>query len=67
MLGVAVGLAVASTTTLAAFLGFVVPFVLIKLNVDQAAGAAPIITSIKDISGLMIYFALVTFFMRSLI
>ncbi|MCX4166962.1 magnesium transporter [Enterococcus casseliflavus] len=42
--------------TLAAALGFLVPFVLIKLNIDQAAGSAPIITSIKDIAGLFIYF-----------
>ena len=63
MLGVAVGLAVAATMTLAALLGFLVPYVLIKLNVDQAAGSAPIITSIKDISGLLIYFAFVFIFL----
>jgi len=67
MLGLAVGLAVAFTMTLAAFLGFLVPFILIKLNVDQAAGSAPIITSIKDISGLVIYFGLVTFFLGHLL
>jgi hypothetical protein len=39
-----------------------VPFVLIRFNVDQAAGSAPIITSIKDIAGLMIYFVFVTTF-----
>jgi len=66
MLGVAVGLALICTMTLAALLGFLVPFVLIKLNVDQAAGSAPIITSIKDISGLLIYFVLVNAFMGSL-
>ena len=63
MLGVAVGLAVTATMTLAALLGFLVPYVLIKLNVDQAAGSAPIITSIKDISGLLIYFAFVFIFL----
>ena len=63
MLGVAVGLAVTATMTLAALLGFLVPYVLIKLNVDQAAGSAPIITSIKDISGLLIYFAFVFVFL----
>jgi len=67
MLGVAVGLALVCTMTLAALLGFLVPFVLIKLNVDQAAGSAPIITSIKDISGLLIYFVLVSLFMGKLI
>ena len=66
MLGLAVGLAVAATMTLAALLGFLVPYVLIKLNVDQAAGSAPIITSIKDISGLLIYFAFVSLFLAHL-
>ncbi|MCL2570283.1 MAG: magnesium transporter [Firmicutes bacterium] len=63
MLGLAVGLSLFVTMTLAAFLGFLVPYILIKLKADQAAGAAPIITSIKDIVGLIIYFVLVTAFM----
>jgi len=67
MLGLAVGLALVCTISLAALLGFLVPYVLIKLNVDQAAGAAPIITSIKDISGLFIYFVLVNVFMGQLL
>jgi magnesium transporter len=67
MLGLAVGLALIITITLAALLGFLVPYVLIKLNIDQAAGAAPIITSIKDISGLVIYFVLVSTFLRHLL
>jgi len=67
MLGIAVGLALICTVTLAALLGFLVPFVLHKLNVDQAAGSAPIITSIKDISGLLIYFVLVNAFMSGIV
>lgn len=63
MLGLAVGLALVSTMTLAALLGFLVPYVLIKLDIDQAAGSAPIITSIKDIAGLVIYFMAVTTFL----
>ncbi|MCL2856650.1 MAG: magnesium transporter [Oscillospiraceae bacterium] len=63
MLGLAVGLALIVAMTLAALLGFLVPFVLIKLNVDQAAGSAPIITSIKDIAGLLIYFMFVSVFL----
>ncbi|MCL2594413.1 MAG: magnesium transporter [Promicromonosporaceae bacterium] len=56
-LGLAVGLAVLATSTLAALLGFLVPYMLIKLGVDQVAGSAPIITSLKDIAGLLIYFS----------
>jgi len=64
-LGFAVGFSLVATMTLAAVLGFLVPYILIKLKVDQAAGSAPIITSIKDISGLFIYFGLVILLMGS--
>ncbi|MCL2386760.1 MAG: magnesium transporter [Defluviitaleaceae bacterium] len=63
VLGLAVGISLIATMTLAAVLGFIVPFLLIKFKVDQAAGASPIITSIKDISGLFIYFGLITLLM----
>jgi len=67
MLGLAVGLALVVTMTLASLLGFLVPYMLIKLKVDQAAGSAPIITSIKDIAGLLIYFAFVRIFLGYLL
>jgi len=67
MLGIAVGGSLALTVTLAATLGFLVPFILMKLNADQAAGAAPIITTIKDISGILIYFTTVSILLASLI
>ena len=67
MLGLAVGLSLVATMTLAAFLGFLVPFALVKFNVDQAAGSAPIITSIKDIAGLLIYFSSVSIFLGNML
>ena len=67
VLGLAVGVALFATTTLAALIGFLVPYVLIKLNFDQAAGSAPIITTIKDVAGLLIYFALVSVFLGNLL
>lgn len=67
LLGLAVGLSLIIVMTVAATIGFVVPYVLMKLNVDQAAATDPIITSIKDILGLLIYFGLVTLFLGSLI
>ena len=63
LLGLSVALALVTTITLASFLGFFVPFLLIKINIDQAAGSAPIITSIKDIVGLLVYFLSITLFM----
>lgn len=50
-LGIAVGLALVVTMTLAATLGFVIPFILIKFGLDQAAGADPIITTIRTFQG----------------
>lgn len=67
LLGLAVGFALAVTVTLAGTLGFLVPFVLIKMGLDQAAGSAPIITSIKDIAGLLIYFISVSVFLGYLL
>ena len=67
MLGLAVGISVAFTMTLAALLGFLVPYLLMKLKMDQAAGSAPIITSIKDILGLLIYFVSVTAFLGNML
>jgi magnesium transporter len=66
-LGLAVGLALIFTMAVASLLGFLVPYFLIKFNVDQAAGSAPIITSIKDIAGLVIYFVFVNIFMSNLL
>jgi len=66
MLGLVVGLSLVATMTLASLLGFLVPFALIKINVDQAAGSAPIITSIKDLAGILIYFLFVTVFLGNM-
>ncbi len=63
MLGVAVGVSLMLVITLGVALGFLVPFVLIKLGFDQAAGADPILTTIKDIAGLVIYFLAVSLFL----
>ena len=65
-LALALALALTATMTLAAFLGFTVPYILMKLNLDQATGTGPLITSIKDISGLLIYFGLVALFFGAL-
>jgi len=62
-LGIAVGLAMVITMTVAALLGFLVPYVLIKLDADQAAGSAPIITTLKDLVALVIYFVSVSIFL----
>ena len=64
LLGAAVGVALVITMTSAALLGFLVPYVLKKFNADQAAGAGPIITSLKDIIALVIYFVCINIFLN---
>ena len=65
--GLTVGISLALTVTIASSLGFFIPFVLYKLDLDQAAGSDPVITTIKDITGLLIYFSLVNLFMGFLL
>ena len=67
LLGLAVGLSLIVVMTLAATIGFVIPYVLMKNDIDQAAATDPIITSIKDITGLIAYFGLVTIFLSHLL
>ena len=58
-LGIAVGVALFSTVTLACALGFLLPYAMVKIGIDHAPGADPFITTIKDFSGLALYFILV--------
>ena len=57
-LGVVVGVALFTSVFLAACLGFLLPYLMIKLGVDHAPGADPFITTIKDFSGLLVYFSM---------
>lgn len=59
-----VSLACGATITIASAVGFLVPALLSRLGFDQAAGSDPFITTIKDITGLIIYFYLAMWIMR---
>lgn len=65
-LGLVVGLSLIITLTLASTFGFVIPYALIKMGFDQAAGSDQIITTTKDITGLLIYFYLASVFLTHL-
>ena len=66
-IGLVVGLSLACTMTLAATLGFLIPYTLVKLGADPAAGSDPLITTIKDITSLLIYFFFANLFMSQLL
>lgn len=53
-----ISVALTATITIASAIGFLVPATLSRLGLDQAAGSDPFITTIKDITGLLIYFFL---------
>jgi magnesium transporter len=58
-LGMAVGIALFCVVTLGAMLGAILPWIMLKFGFDHAPGADPFITTIKDFTGLWIYFTLV--------
>ena len=57
-LGVVVGVALFTSVFLAACLGFLLPWLMVKIGVDHAPGADPFITTIKDFTGLLVYFSM---------
>ncbi|MEA5109905.1 Magnesium transporter MgtE [bioreactor metagenome] len=58
---------VAATMILAvmsgSLIGMITPFIFIKLKLDPATASAPLITSIADISGVVIYFSIASWYM----
>jgi magnesium transporter len=65
-IGLVVGLSLTFTIAIATFLGFLIPFSLTKLGIDPAAGSGPLITTIKDITGLFIYFGIASLLLERL-
>ncbi len=57
-LGVIVFVAMVGTSIVAALVGFVIPWLVYLAGQDPAAASNPIVTTIKDVSGLLIYFTI---------
>jgi len=55
-LGIVVGVALFTSVLTAACLGFLLPWAMVRIGVDHAPGADPFITTIKDFTGLLVYF-----------
>lgn len=58
MLGVAVGASVFAAIVAASVIGAVVPLSLWRLRLDPAVATGPLVTTLIDITGILIYFAL---------
>jgi len=65
-LGLVVGISMLGTISVAALIGTLVPLLCSKINIDPAITAGPFVTTIKDVTGLLIYFAIATTFLEYL-
>ena len=65
-LGLVVGISMFSTISIAAILGTVVPMTCNKLKIDPAITAGPFVTTLKDVTGLLIYFIIASAFLEYL-
>ncbi len=55
-----VALAMVFVVIVGSMIGMLLPFILARFNMDPATASAPLITSIADICGIMIYFSIAT-------
>lgn len=59
-LGIVVGLSMALVVVAGSIVGMTLPFLLSRLRLDPATASAPLITSIADIVGVLVYFYVAT-------
>ncbi len=62
---VIVALAMVCVVLFGSLLGLSLPFLLTRLNLDPATASAPLVTSIADIGGVVIYFGIATWYLGS--
>ena len=62
-IAVVVALSMVIIVTVGSVIGMLLPFVLTKLNLDPATASAPLVASISDAAGVLIYFAIATAFL----
>ncbi len=57
-IGLVVGLSMIGIVLVANLIGAILPFILTRINIDPAVASSPLITTIADVSGLLIYFSI---------
>lgn len=58
--GLVLALAMIAVVVMGSMLGMLLPFVLERFNMDPATASAPLVTSIADIAGIIVYFSVAT-------
>ena len=64
-IGMIVGLSMMGIVIVANTLGTILPFVLTRLGIDPAVASSPLITTIADVTGLLVYFSIATVFLEA--
>jgi magnesium transporter len=62
--GLIVGLSMLGIVLFTNLVGVMLPFVLTRLNIDPAVASSPLITTIADASGLLLYFSIASWVMK---
>ena len=60
---IVVAITMVLTVMAGSLVGLTIPFIFTKLNLDPAAASAPLITSIADIVGVLIYFSIAAWYL----
>lgn len=66
-LGLLVGIAILTTLTVATLSGALIPLLMERLKIDPAVASGPFITTLNDITSVIIYFGLATVFISMLL
>src|SRR5699024_2831015 len=66
-LGVLVGIAILVTLTVATLSGAIIPLIMDKINIDPAVASGPFITTLNDLTSILIYFGMATAFIGLLL
>lgn len=67
MLGLTIGLAMAAAITVANLAGSLIPMLMDKLGFDPAVASGPFITTLSDLTSVLIYFSIAQLFIRAFI
>ena len=62
-----VGMALLTAMTVSGFVGTIIPILFMKIKIDPAVASGPFITTINDVTALLIYYGLAYFMFQNLI
>ena len=65
ILGVTIGLAMAAAITVANLAGSLIPMLMEKIGFDPAVASGPFITTLSDLTSVLIYFSIAQFFLNA--